>query len=321
MPFAGQFPARLAGLYAPNAALFRSHPNRLNQLLVKFVNDPLFWGTLGVVLGTYAFIRGFRLLQRKRFILNTPQSTVRAAALGPVEISGKAAGPYTLVSPLSKADCFYYRLVAWHIQGNRKRASSIEECAPIFLNDGTGNLMIDPHGAEIQFPPLATQESGFIPNYLRHFLVQHGERIDNLIKVEEFCIRPDDTLFVFGTLQEIPWKKSPAHETPFARIGPGFLTEAEAEVQRRGAVESLDRMAATQGEGGRPATAATVQVGEFDLAPETILGKGPGLFLISNCSQRELVESLDLKSILYIWGGPALAVFCLYALLQRLTGL
>jgi hypothetical protein len=80
------------------------------RLIAWLLSQVLFWATLGVVFGPLLFVRGFRLLQRKRLIEDTPRSTVRGAALGPVELSGKAAGPYMLVAPLSQDDCLCYRI-------------------------------------------------------------------------------------------------------------------------------------------------------------------------------------------------------------------
>ncbi len=281
--------------------------------LLRLLNEPLFWGPLGAVLGIYLFFRGFSLLKRKRLVLNTPRSTVRAAALGPVELSGQANGPYTLISPVSKSDCYYYRLVITHVKGNRRHTRSLEECAPLFLNDGTGDVLVAPQGAEIQFPALATQDDGTLPDYLFHFLTQHGIPTADVAKVEEFCIQPRDPIVVFGTLQENPWPK-PQMQAPesAARIGPGFLSETAADLQRRRAFASLDPAA--------PSGVASLSAGHFDLYPPVILMKGSSPFFISNCSQQELVQSLAFQSALYIWGGPALTLFCFYSLLQRAAG-
>ena len=65
---------------------------------------PLFWAVMGVVFGPYGFFLGWRALKIKRLIRNIPRSTIRAAALGPVEIVGKASGPYTLVSPIANTN-------------------------------------------------------------------------------------------------------------------------------------------------------------------------------------------------------------------------
>lgn len=137
--------------------------------LTWLLSQPLFWAALGILIGPYLFYRGFRLLQRKRLIMDIPRSTIRGAALGPVEVSGKAVGPYTLVSPLSKRDCLYYRVVVraqrqaasaystylWDRQAAllafcfgflrqtfRKSSGLIidEVCAPLFVDDGTGEL-------------------------------------------------------------------------------------------------------------------------------------------------------------------------------------
>ncbi|MGA9449095.1 MAG: hypothetical protein WBV26_21810, partial [Candidatus Sulfotelmatobacter sp.] len=89
-----------------------------------------------------------------RFSSSAAQAaTVRAAALGRVEVSGRAVGPYTLVAPLSHADCLYYRLaIESNPQGDlRKRIQEL--CAPLFLDDGTGTLMIYPQGSELLLQP------------------------------------------------------------------------------------------------------------------------------------------------------------------------
>jgi hypothetical protein len=44
-------------------------------------------------------------------------------------------------------------------------------------------------------------------------------------------------------------------------------------------------------------------------------GKNSPIFLISWRSQREIGRSLGWKCALMIWGGPALALLCLYGLL------
>src|SRR5689334_9754143 len=106
--------SRVAGQV--NRAYIPSHRDPLLPLL----NDPVLWGPVGALLGVYLFIRGFSLLQRKRLVMNTPRSTVRAAALGPVEVSGQAAGPYTLIAPLSETECYYYRLVTTHVRDKKK---------------------------------------------------------------------------------------------------------------------------------------------------------------------------------------------------------
>ena len=129
------------------------------RLLIWLLSQPLLWAGLGVTFGPYFFWRGFRLLQRKRLIMDTPRSTVRAAALGCVEVSGKAVGPYTLVAPLSVVDCLYYRLAIESNPQGDLRNKCQEMCAPLFLDDGTGTVMIFPCGAELLLPSSATDQN------------------------------------------------------------------------------------------------------------------------------------------------------------------
>ena len=285
----------------------------LVHFLVSILVDPLFWGPFGFLIGLYLFYRGFTLLRQKQLILDTPRSTIRSAALGSVEVAGRATGPYTLVSPISKMDCYYYRVVARHIRHRTQAQLVAEESAPLFVDDGTGSLMIDPRGMEVRFPATQYLESGSISDYLRHFLIRHGIATDDLVSVEEFCIQPEDHLFVLGTLQESPWEASrqvPTPAGPFDRTGPGFLTEAEADLQRRAAFEFLDPTA--------PSGAIQISAGKFDLDPPVILMKGPSPFIISSRSEREVVLELNTKSTLYIWAGPILTLVCLWQFLIRL---
>ncbi|PYX36970.1 MAG: hypothetical protein DMG75_08715, partial [Acidobacteria bacterium] len=59
--------------------------------------------------GIFLFVHGFRMLARKRLILNTPISRIRSASIGLVEVNGVAIGPYTINAPITGLPCFYYR--------------------------------------------------------------------------------------------------------------------------------------------------------------------------------------------------------------------
>src|SRR5207244_13475355 len=116
----------------------------------------LFWGSLGLFIGVRLFFRGFSALRRRELVRNTPTSAVRSAAIGPVEVSGKAVGPYTLVAPLSKRDCFYYPLA---VSASPQHIVE-EECAPLFLDDHTGLLMIAPRALTWNCPSHRWQTPG-----------------------------------------------------------------------------------------------------------------------------------------------------------------
>jgi len=94
------------------------------------------------------------LLQRKRLILNTPASRIRSASMGLVEISGLAAGPYVLTSAFKQVECYYYHSTAWRLKQQGKNTQWVKVAeetlhVPFYLDDDTGNVLVDPRGAEM----------------------------------------------------------------------------------------------------------------------------------------------------------------------------
>ena len=191
---------------------------RLATLLLRSSDSrPIVWCVIGFFVGIYLFFQGFRLLQRRRLILDTPVSKVRSASLGMVELNGLAAGPYTIEAPITERDCFYYRTVAWEWKQSGKNKQWVKVAAesmhvPFFLDDNTGKVMVDPRGAELDLHRDFQQEfcdSFFTtkpeaPPNVFAFLARHGVSTTNKIKVEEFCIKPKNALFLLGTLDENP---------------------------------------------------------------------------------------------------------------------
>jgi hypothetical protein len=175
----------------------------------------LVWCAIGFCAGVVLFFYGFRLLQRRRLILDTPFSKIRSASLGMVEISGLATGPYTLLAPITARPCYYFRTVVWEWKQHGKNKEWVKiagECmhVPFFLDDNTGRMLIDPRGADLDLHRDFQEEfcdSFFTtkdpaPESVRTFLARHGVITNNRIKVEEFCIKPKNALFTLGTLAE-----------------------------------------------------------------------------------------------------------------------
>jgi hypothetical protein len=402
---------------------------------------PIVWCVIGVFAGLYIFYRGFRLLQRRHLVLDTPASKIRSASLGMVEINGLAAGPYTMTAPITERACYYYRTVAWEWrqQGKNKQWVKVAaECMhlPFFLDDNTGKMLVNPHGAELDLHRDYQQEfcDGFFttkekaPPNVHEFLLRHGVSTNNKIKIEEFCIKPKNALFVLGTLDENSGldlaprpvheaesvshhssgfsfslggsalsfagsgnlstslstsrtdtgksederllealsKKPNADESTFAKpsaattlaakstvgsateviqLSPPATPAAAAEMTQQQKVAAalvkagITNPAAWAAAGVAPTPAVQItnangiaQSGAaghgqsasngdsaldgFEQHPRVVLMKGKNnpTFLISWRSQREIAKSLGWKCTLMIWGGPALTIFCLYAL-------
>jgi len=270
----------------------------------------LLFGASGVIAGLFLFFRGFRLLRQKRLIEDTPVSKIAAAAMGRVKLIGKATGPYTLISPLSGADCYYYRAVAWNGQ-NAQNEQEVERravetiYAPLFIEDETGRLMIDPRGARLDLPYEYDEAvSGIsMSECARRFLRRHGLSDVSSTTVTECVIKPGDPLFVLGTLAE-------------NRVGENHYLSAEAaDLQRR---EEMEAMGVPESD--LPKARATVVAG-FDLSPETILGKGSDRepFVLSRETPQRMIDGMARSAVFDIWGGPALALLSLGLLMRWLT--
>lgn len=189
----------------------------------------LFFCVLGFAAGIGLFFYGFRLLQRRRLILDTPLSKIRSTSMGMVEISGLAVGPYTLTAPITGRPCYYYRTKVWEWIQNGKNKQWVMvagECAhvPFFVDDNTGRVLVDPRGAELdlhcdfkeQFNSSFFSSADVVPSSLSTFLMRHGVGTSSKIKVEEHCIKPKNSLFILGTLAE----------NPGIEVGPDAITEA-----------------------------------------------------------------------------------------------
>jgi len=188
------------------------------SLLILRSSDPtglLLWCVIGFCAGIGLFFYGFRLLQRRRLILDTPFSKIRSASMGMVEISGLALGPYTMIAPITARPCYYYRTLVWEYKQSGKNKQWVKvagECmhVPFFVDDNTGRVLVDPRGADLdlhcdfeeQFCDSFFTTKDPVPNNVRSFLGRHGIVTNNKIKVQEFCIKPKNSLFILGTLSE-----------------------------------------------------------------------------------------------------------------------
>lgn len=175
----------------------------------------LIWPVIGAAVGVYLFYHGFRLLQRKRLIMDTPSSKIRSASIGLVELNGLASGPYTMTAPITQVPCYYHRSMAWQWQQKGKNSEWVKVAdeslhVPFYLDDNTGRVLVDPQGAEMEIHRDFHQEYGNslfsttseVPLSVLGFLSRHGVSTDKKLKIEEYCIKPKNALFILGTLAE-----------------------------------------------------------------------------------------------------------------------
>jgi hypothetical protein len=189
-------------------------PTLLGLYLV--VNTVTVLSFLAIVGGVYFFCVGFQLLARKRLLLAIPNSRIRSAAMGLVEVNGIATGPHTIPAPLSGKPCFLYHTTAW--QKPERKDDQWEKVAdeklhlPFFVDDTTGQLLVEPLGADLdlqrdfrhEYASSIFSTSDDAPLRVRAFLARHGVDANRKFRVEECTIKPQDPLFIAGTLSENP---------------------------------------------------------------------------------------------------------------------
>ena len=285
----------------------------------------MFMGVAGFSGGLYLFMQGFRLLQRKQLIEDTPLSRIAGAAMGRVEFFGKVVGPYTLLAPLSGVDCFYYRTVAVTAEDvdRRPQESATESMfTPFFLEDDTGRVLVDPRRAQLDLPAEYTSDRGneeLDPGCL-HFLARHGLVTSYVKSLREYTIKPGDELFVVGQLTENHGLTSmaEAQAREFPAVGEGYLSAEAALLQRRQMLESMGVASMNQSLPS-PSMAISTISSDFDLHPRVVVCKGDGPFLLANRPPPQVVAMSARNARLALWGGPPLALVSLALLMKGLN--
>jgi hypothetical protein len=106
----------------------------------------------------YSFWYAFKAWSKNRVIEDTATSRVRSAAQGYVELSGRGVMPPNAENkgPLTGMPCTWwrYKIEERRYTGRSRSWSTIQSdtsAVPFLLDDGTGQCLIDPRGAEV-FP-------------------------------------------------------------------------------------------------------------------------------------------------------------------------
>ena len=125
--------------------------------------------------GLWAFFQGFRAYSKSRLLQDTPETPIRSIAMGFVRIHGKAKSDQLVKSPVTHTPCCYYivQIHKWEEFKDGRAYSSDEERGPragwmphgaeadgvrFYLEDATGHVLVDPHGARYDLDMTGTRE-------------------------------------------------------------------------------------------------------------------------------------------------------------------
>ena len=203
---------------APGLALFETRVPRksVNPNLLHFVvvNHLALAACSAAGLGLCLFLRGFQLFARKPAFGRFPRVVVGAANPGFALIVGSATGPRTLAAPITKKPCYLYRASIWQQpsvwQTEWKKVAEESGHLTFLVEDPTGQLLVEPLGAEIDLCQDFSQEYGSsssssetnVPEHVASFLARNGIVPDCPTRIEECCLQPASPVFVAGTLSE-----------------------------------------------------------------------------------------------------------------------
>ncbi len=305
------------------------------------VMETLFYLVLFSGVGVWLFFNGFKKWRRKRLIENIPPSKIRSMAMGLVELEGQAGQwLYSLKGPLTGRGCVFYKYLIerYERRGKNSRWIKVADGGSydnlFHLDDGTGKVLINPKRAELNLDkPDFSYESGLfggdIPSKLVNFLDQNGIKYQTLfgkqrMRFREWDICPNDQIYVLGSvnknanfvsdfklklnerLREI--KNKPEEMRKFDTDGDGSVSVYEWE-------QAVAKMKEEMIE---------EQLKQPEQAQETnfVIDKGQEetIFIISEKSEKDLLQALSWQSLAEIIGGALLASGCIFGFIKMLSG-
>jgi len=127
------------------------------QLMLVFVglqmDSPLGWFGVCIGIALLSIFGWLGALRRWRHIIDTPTSQIATAAQGYVELlgRGKPLEGLPLVSPLTGLPCLWFRYTVEvrNSEGKWTQDRSATSDLSFIINDGSGECLVDPEGAEV----------------------------------------------------------------------------------------------------------------------------------------------------------------------------
>jgi hypothetical protein len=110
---------------------------------------------LGFILGLLFMIVALEKYLLIQQIKNLPSSKVQSAAVGLIELYGKAKRKKRMLSPISGKKCVYWEINAQYKELVRNKWIGLywkKEFSPFYLEDKTGRMLVDPKGARVEIP-------------------------------------------------------------------------------------------------------------------------------------------------------------------------
>ena len=312
-------------------------------LLLALLFHPVISVPAGFLFGGWLFRKGLIGLRDGLTVANTPTAKTSSAALGLVELEGRAVAVQPSIAPVTGRPSVWWDVAIhlWYEDGR---------------NNGEWRQVAARHGGDIGVVELA-DDTGRVPVWLKgadlllEAQVWESRKdalpapglalLDELgfpwsgnrrIRVSETCLEANGALYVIGTLDER--RNLPA--AGYARALDRFMASIRTGEWRRAVVTAVPGparvvvavligfldMFSKIGTGGERARGAD-DSGPPDIDPTaTVLWKGRSgrPFLVSNRREQAALESLRQRSLWIAGIGAAILCYTLYQLVDLLLG-
>ena len=251
------------------------------------------WLIIGFCSGLVIFSRGLLLYGRALLVEDTPAMPIRSIAMGFVQIHGTARGERTIWSPVSGRSCYAYKIRIERF-GNKVglRGSHVRTDTKglrFYLEDATGQVAVDPEGAEFDIPETSRRE-----------VATENQALFANVTPLDFDTGPvldgdpasDQYLLAYAQGQSIRYFES----QPYRFIEYCIVPDREYTIL------------GTCAQNANPA-------GDHD---RNVINRGQqeSAFLISSKAEIDLRETLSQNSKLMVVGGATLSIACAAALLN-----
>ena len=280
-------------------------------------HEPVIFGGILIVMGCVFFFGGFRKLRTLRRIENTPTCAVRSMPMGAVEVKGIARMQDPLEAPFTGKAVVYYELEIEELRKSGKHSKWVtihedttEEA--FYLDDGTGQILVIPRGAESHLPADYVCRSSFFseaPPRLQNYLSKNGlerrffKRSRNL-RFTERHIEVGQQFYVHGVAQERSglelWRQQMGRVSEKLRE-----VKAHPEKMQRLDLDGDGRVSEEEWESAHSEAVAEVRSEGVENRVAIAEGSSGELFLISDRSEKSLVRRLRWGAAGGVLGGGA----------------
>jgi hypothetical protein len=126
----------------------------------------IFFCSVGFAAGVYWFVKGFPSYREYRLLADTPEVPIRSIPMGLVRFHGKAWGEQVISSPVTRSPCLFYKVDIEKWLGDPKGGGSWRHYmsdsngVEFYLQDRTGKVRIDAHGASLDLPRSVRCQTG-----------------------------------------------------------------------------------------------------------------------------------------------------------------